>query len=254
MSCSCQNSLEGTSDNLVGYQKSPRFFLWIKLAYADGFKYFIYMTCQRSAEAAALLRKSQRYLASHKAERAVALLRQAVDLCSVDNRFQLERSMYWLAIALIRLGRNPLAIKSFANARHLVPHGKSAAMYKRLTNDYGMPKSSCCDQDDYQAFFSIQVRRYLVTVPGGKFATRPEMDTVLQMIAGTWLEFKRLHDIAAIECGKKVKLYEGIRIQFPQLRLSTYSKCRIFALKAYKASPEFAMHKRVCMPWETDTV
>jgi len=193
-------------------------------------------------------------LSRHQAQKAIAPLRKAVDLSSITNRVQLERSLYWLSIALIRVGRTALAIKALASARQVMPRGKGAVLYKRLTNDYGMPKSGCCGHDDYRAFFSIQVRRYLATVADGKFASSLEMDTVLEMIAAAWLQFRRSHDIESMECAKKVKLYEGLRLQFPSLRLAGFSKCRVFAFKAYKHSREFSMHNRVCMPWEADTV
>ncbi len=162
--------------------------------------------------------------------------------------------MYWLSIALIRVGRTNLAIKALANARQLVPHGKSSVMYKRLTNDYGMPKSTCCEHDDYQAFFSIQVRRYLTTVRGAKFSSQFEMDTVLELIASNWMQFKKAHNLQAIPCGEKVRLFEGYRIHFPQLRVSELARCKVMAFSAYRNSHEFSLHNRVCMPWETKTV
>ncbi len=212
------------------------------------------MRCERGLDSAALIRTSQRLLSRHKAQKAIVPLRKAVDLCSIEDRAQLERALYWLSIALIRVGKSALAIKALANARHLVPRGKCAVLYKRLTNDYGMPKSSCCDHDDYQAFFSIQLRRYLATVPGQKFESSIEMDTILELIASAWIKFKRDHAIESMECGEKVRQYEGLRMSFPQLRQVNSSKCCIFAFKAYKGSHEFSKHKRVCMPWESDTV
>jgi len=212
------------------------------------------MRHERGASPAALLQTSLRLLSSHRPQKAIAPLQKAVALCTLEDRAQLERALYWLSIALMRVGRTNLAIKALANARRVVPRGHSAALYKRLTNDYGMPRSACCDHDDYRAFFSIQVRRYLGTVPGAKFTDRLEMDTVLEMIAASWLRFKRAHDLSQFRSCEKVGLYEQFRIQFPRLRLSGYSKCAIVSFSGYAVSREFSLHDRVFMPWEAGTV
>lgn len=162
----------------------------------------------------------KRALAAHDAVVALRLLRTAVDGCSANRRAVLARRLYWLSIALRKLGKDGLAVKALSSAQRLSPRGQARDAYKHFANEYGMPKASCSEHDDYRAFCSIQVRRYLERVPDHRFSYQAEIDTVLTSIADAWL---RLQDSPAYRhdsCDDKLKTYREVVIDFPALRTS----------------------------------
>ncbi len=157
----------------------------------------------------------RRALAAHDPARALPEFRAAVDAVSADSGRTLARYLYWLAVALFKLGKLDLAIKALASAQKLEPRGRARAFYCRASNEYGMARASCSEHDDYKAFFSIQVRRYLATVPGGRFADEVEMETVLAVIADAWIRLAKTTNLDAEDCSGKLSLFRAVRIQFP---------------------------------------
>ncbi len=163
-------------------------------------------------------RQGKRALATHDPVRALRLLRSAVDDCPASNRTELSRRLYWLSIALRRLGKDGLAIKALASAQRLSPRGRARDMYERVANDYGMPKASCVEHDDYRAFCSIQIRRYLDGVPDRRFGSQEEIDAVLTMIADAWLKLESATTLRTASCDEKLRAYRSAHVEYPALR------------------------------------
>lgn len=160
----------------------------------------------------------KRALAMHDPARALPLLRRALEAAHPDSRRVYAERVYWLSVALLKLGRDALAIKALASAQGLYPRGRVHDLYCRVSNEYGMPRASCAEHDDYKAFLAIQLRRYLAGVPGGRFASQAEIDAVLSLIAESWLRLSRDHDLGGSACADKVEAYRAWRIDFPALR------------------------------------
>ncbi|MBU0927335.1 MAG: SEC-C domain-containing protein [Spirochaetes bacterium] len=162
--------------------------------------------------------RGKRALADHDPVRALRLLRIAVDDCPASERSELSRRLYWLSVALRRLGKDGLAVKALASAQRLAPRGPARDAYERMANGYGMPKASCSEHDDYRAFCSIQIRRYLDGVPDGKFSGQNEIDAVLTLIADTWVRLAAARDFKSASCDEKLKAFRTTGIDFPALR------------------------------------
>lgn len=159
----------------------------------------------------------KRALATHDPASAMRLLRAVVDACPAENRTELATALYWLAVALRRLGKDGLAIKALSSAQRLAPRGTARRAYVRVANGYGMPRSDCSEHDDYRAFCSIQIRRYLERTPEGRFSGPDEMETVLGIIAGAWLRNEGLRRVAEASCGDKLEAFREVEIDFPNL-------------------------------------
>jgi hypothetical protein len=149
------------------------------------------------------------------------MLRTAVDGCPASRRAVLARRLYWLSIALRRLGKDGLAVKALSSAQRLSPRGPAREAYRHFANDYGMPRASCPEHDDYRAFCSIQVRRYLERVPDHRFSHQAEIDTVLTMIADAWLRLQDSSINQQLTCEGKLRTFRDLVIDFPALRTST---------------------------------
>jgi len=172
----------------------------------------------------------KRALSAHDAVTALRLLRTAVDGCSADRRAVLERRLYWLSIALRRLGKDGLAVKALSSAQRLSPRGQARDAYKHFANEYGMPRASCSEHDDYRAFCSIQVRRYLERVPDRRFSHQAEIDTVLTTIADAWLRLRNASAYRHDTCDDKLNTYREVVIDFPALRTGVgINPCRTIA-------------------------
>jgi hypothetical protein len=171
----------------------------------------------------------RRALAKHDPVRALPLLREAFANAHPKDRAQFLKRVYWLSLALIKLGKDGLAIKALASAQALAPRGRIRALYNRVANEYGMPRSSCAEHDDYKAFFAIQVRRYLAGIPGRRFRDQTEMDAVLQLIADAWLRLAKERDMNAFSCSEKLESYKAFNLEFPILRENQDGACRVLA-------------------------
>lgn len=163
-----------------------------------------------------------RALARHDPASALPLLRTAVDATHPERRGDLARRLYWLAIALKRLGKDGLALKALASAQRVAPRSPARLLFCRASNEYGMPRSSCQEHDDYRAFFSVHARRYLTTVPGGRFTDQAEMETVMTVIADAWTRVGPGIVARYSECEDKLKAFRRVRIQFPVLGGKTW--------------------------------
>lgn len=160
-------------------------------------------------------RRGKRALAGHDPASAIRYLRSAVAESPASERSELSRRLYWLAIALRRLGKDGLAIKALASAQKLAPRGHARAMYKRAANAYGMPKASCLEHDEYRAFCSIQIRRYLDGVSGRQFRSQEEIESVLQIIAAAWLKLGTTLTSGMASCDEKLRVYKETGIVYP---------------------------------------
>jgi uncharacterized protein YchJ len=161
----------------------------------------------------------KRALAGHDPVTALRLLRSAVDNCPAERHTELSRRLYWLSIALRRLGKDGLAIKALSSAQRLAPRGRARDLYSNFANRYGMPKSDCSEHDDYRAFCSIHIRRYLETVPDRRFSSQDEIDTVLRLIADTWLRLNTKKTLETSACEDKLDVFKETEIDFPALRV-----------------------------------
>lgn len=177
-------------------------------------------------------RAGRRALAAHDPGAALRFLKSAVDGCSVRRPRELSRRLYWLALALGKLGKDGLSVKALSSAVKLDPRGRARSLYCRLVNGYGMPRSACAEHDDYKAFFALQLRRYLATTASGAFSGPEEREAVLVIIADAFMRLSSVFDIETASCGDKLKAFRETRIDFPVVRsvlFDTTGQARILA-------------------------
>jgi hypothetical protein len=160
-------------------------------------------------------RKGIRELGRHRPDRALGPLRAAVADCPADLKIVLARRLYWLSMALFRLDRSELALKSLASAQKLRPRGLVRLAYENRANGYGMTRRATPELDDFYAFYSIQVCRYLAGRPGGRFAATTEKDMVTRLIATAWLGLKKSGRLASTALPDRLGIFKAWDIAFP---------------------------------------
>jgi hypothetical protein len=173
------------------------------------------MAASRQGQSEALFRSGLRELARHRPDRALHLLRSAVEACPALDSALLARRLYWLSIAQLRLDRPELALKSLATATKLRPRAFCAAAYALRSNEYGLPRRSCPDVDDFYAFFSIQTCLFLATRPGQRFSSEDEKDNVTRLIAFAWQALKQSGRMTGLSSREKLALFRGWPKVFP---------------------------------------
>jgi len=161
------------------------------------------------------LNKGLRNLAGHRPDLALDALRLAVDAIPPSCGDELSRALYWLSVALLRLDKKDLALKSLSSAQKLRRRGFARRFYLHNINEYGMPKQPTPSLDDFYAFMSVQLAAYLVRKPNRRFSSQVERETVFMIIADTWKSLKANPAFIAADCGEKLQLFKRTKPGFP---------------------------------------
>ena len=169
------------------------------------------------------LKAGVRALGKHRPDLAVRSLRAAVDACPASLAGDLELRLYWLAIALLRLDRPELALKSLASAQKLRPRGIARAAYRRRANEYGMPRRGKVELDDFYAFYSIQACLYLKRKDRPRFDSVEEKDAVVRLIGDAWRGLSRSGRLKGLDSSAKLAIFRDVRTAFPAFGLSRAS-------------------------------
>jgi len=173
------------------------------------------MISRRDDPLARAFRMGKRELSRHRPDRALSPLRAAVAECPADRKGVLAMRLYWLAVALLRLDRSELALKSLASAQKLRPRGIIRSSYDSRANAYGMLRRASAELDDFYAFYSIQACRYLSARPGRRFAATAEKDVVTKQIANAWVELRKSGRLESLPLPERLALFNSYRIEFP---------------------------------------
>ena len=177
------------------------------------------MDKQEKPNTATLLRKGLRELAMHRPDRAIGTLRLAVEAIPPSCSDDLSHALYWLSVALLRLDKRELAIKSLASAQKLRRRGHARSVYLRNVNEYGMPKQPTPELDDFYAFMNIQLAAYLAKKSRNRFDSNQERELVLKMLLDAWKSLKSGSLLDGHDCGEKLVLFRRLRPSFPNFGL-----------------------------------
>jgi hypothetical protein len=161
-----------------------------------------------------------RILARHKPQDALCFFEKALKECPVSKTRELYRICFFLGVTLKRLGHSQTAIKSWLSCRRLMKRGHAGRMLARLTNHYGMERQDSENLDDWKAFASIQLSRYLLSKNRRAFSTRAEQDMVLDLIRDHWKTLVKSGALAGKACEDKHAVFRQVRIVFPALVIS----------------------------------
>jgi hypothetical protein len=183
------------------------------------------MDCTERAKAQRAFREGLRDLVAHRADRAVPRLRAAVEATDPDRKGLLSLRLYWLSVALLRLDRVDLAIASLASAQKLRPRGHARDAWEARSNCYGMRRRESPELDDFHAFHSIQITRYLGTRPSRRFASAAESELVMRLVATAWLGLRKSGQLEGSSVERRLALFSGCSIDFPRPAARQPSAC-----------------------------
>jgi len=173
------------------------------------------------------LERGMRELARHRPDRALKLLREAVDSCPASRPAQLSARLYWLSVALLRLDRPELALKSLASAQKLRPRGFARSAYAARSNEYGMPRRAKPELDDFYAFYSVQAEAYFARKGRARFDDSPEKDAVVRLIGDAWLGLSRSGKLRGLDSSAKLRIFRELRVDFPSFAFKRGMACPV---------------------------
>ncbi|MFQ3546877.1 MAG: SEC-C domain-containing protein [Termitinemataceae bacterium] len=155
---------------------------------------------------------------------AIKEFRRALEECPVSESYAMAKILFNLGIALERSGQRSLAAKSWLNARKLVRRGYIVHLYSRWVNEYGMRRNFTPEQDDFKAFQSIQVMRYLSVRGAHRFCSDAERDVVYEVIEDAWKVIARSRVLHSLSIPEKLEVFKNARLDFPYLSIQAALK------------------------------
>lgn len=176
------------------------------------------------------------FLSLHDPESAMKSFEQALTECPVDKSRELGKILFFLGVALKKLGLPGCALRSWSVARKLDKHNFSDKFLERFTNWYGMIRQETPELDDWNAYYSIQLARYLSTKRSRRIGTEAEKDMIWELIREAWKELRDSVDLSLLDSREKLALFSGHRIVFPSFSVASQ--------ESLKAIPVDFMKKR----------
>jgi len=161
------------------------------------------------------LHKGLERLSSHDPSGALKYLQMALEACPVSERKELGRILYFTGITLRKIGLYDSAVKSWNAARRVCKSPLYTAYVKRFSNEYGMARQAHPELDDWRAFYSIQIGKYLKTKKSHSFGTLAEQDMIRDLIFDAWQELVRSGRLVGKTPKEKLKLFNKHEIIFP---------------------------------------
>jgi hypothetical protein len=161
-----------------------------------------------------------RSLSRHHPAESVKFLQKALEACPPSRTRDLYHICFYLGVALRRIGYPQSCIKSWVSCQRLNKRGSIRRMISRFTNCYGMDRQISSTADDWQAFSSIQIARYLLSKNRRVFSTLAEQDMIRDLIIDSWKELNRSGTLEGKSGCEKIEAFRGIRIVFPSIVVS----------------------------------
>ena len=157
------------------------------------------------------------YLSKHKPEAALKDLEEALAGCPVSRTNELSRILFFLGITLRKLGLPDSALKSWSAGSRIAKNSSSARMLKRFQNAYGMKRQATPEEDDWNAFYAIQLNRYIRGKRSRSFGTLAERDMVNDLIGERFRLLRKEYCLEHLDHSAKYLLFHSVYIVFPRV-------------------------------------
>lgn len=157
---------------------------------------------------------------------------------SRSHRRTLASLFYYLGVCLRKTGMRNRAVGSWVEASRLEKRGHAREKLFRVTNAYGMARQATQEIDDQQAFYGVQLARYIRSKNSHRLGTRAEIDMIAELIDEYWHKMRSTLDLSRLSCEQKLKLFRETLIVFPFLSVPE-------ALKTDDVTVDFCRGRRL---------
>ncbi|MFW5683576.1 MAG: SEC-C metal-binding domain-containing protein [Spirochaetota bacterium] len=165
------------------------------------------------------------WLRHHEPLRAMTCFERALMNAPTDRSASLVRSQsrrkalaslfYYLAVCLRKTGMRNRAVGSWVESARLEKRGHARRKLMRVTNAYGMARQPSRELDDQQAFYGVQLARYVRSKQSHRLGTRAEIDMIAELIDEYWHRLRDTLDLSRLSCEQKLALFRETLIVFP---------------------------------------
>jgi hypothetical protein len=172
-------------------------------------------------------RRGLRWLRGHRPLRALSYFELALARIPTDRRRsyvsnhakrrELARLFYYLGVCLRKVGMRNRAVGSWVESARLEKRGRTRRKLMRVTNAYGMARQPTREIDDQQAFYGVQLARYVRSKQSHRLGTRAEIDMIAELIDEYWGRIRQTIDLGKLTCEQKLRLFRETVIVFPFL-------------------------------------
>jgi hypothetical protein len=168
-------------------------------------------TCERH------LKRGQSKLSKHNPEEALKDFQTALACCPPKESANLSKILFYLGFTLKKLGIPNGAVKSWVVAQKLHKSGHATKMIKRFINEYGMSKQKTCHEDDWKAFYAVQLANYMRLKNENCITNPAELDVVSEIISDTWENLCAEKQFGIMEIDDKLDSFRKVKIIFPTM-------------------------------------
>ena len=159
--------------------------------------------------------RGMRSLSAHDPSGAILFFARAVQNCPLSRSEELTKTLYYLGIALRRIGYCNSAIRSWVTSLKMKKSKHTRALLQRFCNPYGMAKQECQDQDDWQAFYSIQLMSYLRGFGKQTLSDQGERSMIHDIVREEWRRLKHSGALEGRTPEEKYEIFQKTKIDFP---------------------------------------
>ena len=151
-------------------------------------------------------------LSRHKPRSALHHLSTALKLCPEQRGCEMARILFYLGMTMRKLGLRDPSIRSWSAAQRIRKRGFGRKMLGRYTNAYGMERQTTTEEDDWQAFRSVQLRRYLRSRKKRRFRNGTEAALLNEIVHRKWEDLRRTRHLSAMSSADKSALFKSLQI------------------------------------------
>ena len=155
-----------------------------------------------------------RRLARHEPHLALKSFHAAVSACPVTQPSVLARILFYTGVALKKMHVNNAAVRAWAFSQRLVKTGRIRRHMRRFSNEYGMARHEFAEMDDWRAFYSIHLQRYLRLKKSRRMEAH-EADMIRDLIYDAWVVLQSSSLLEDMTTDEKMAAFGAVPITFP---------------------------------------
>ena len=174
-------------------------------------------------------RNGRRALRSHRNRRALEFLTAALASCPASGRAGLADVLRSLGFACARLGRRDAALRCWVDAQRTCKHPRLARLIRVCSNDHGMARQGHRLLDDWRAFHSLQLARYVRAKVHPRLGAA-ETDMLRDLLWGHFTELVQSGVLHGRSAEQRRQLFAGMQLSLPLLLPAATDPERVLAV------------------------
>ncbi len=136
----------------------------------------------------------------------------------------------YIAVSLRKAGMRNRAVGSWVESVRLSKRGNVRRKLLRVTNEYGMARQVNEERDNQQAFYGVQLSRYIRSKRSHKLGTRAEIDMIIELMDQYWNQISSSGILSDMSHAQRLAHFRDTVIVFPFLSVPEVLKIEDVAI------------------------